>query len=224
MGQPNEKEDPLFLLDRINSYEEYLKNQIITFSEKTFTSLKKIIEEYQSYKVILDKYPRRKFGLSPLRKRTEYKPSKRNNELSLDKNQIDDINHKFERVNKWIQMAKTPHYQNNLQLILQKIKGKGKDKTSNKDLTEDNSTKKNDKKENDINNNKKIQKPPLPNNGNQLKKDYSDINIIVKKKKLKKLQSSPDIKMILIGNKADLENKRKVTLEEANKLKEEKKQ
>jgi GTPase SAR1 family protein len=36
-----------------------------------------------------------------------------------------------------------------------------------------------------------------------------------------KLQSSPDIKMILIGNKADLENKRKVTLEEANKLKEE---
>ena len=36
-----------------------------------------------------------------------------------------------------------------------------------------------------------------------------------------KLQSSPDIKLILIGNKADLENKRKVTLEEANKLKEE---
>ena len=183
MGQPNEKEDPLFLLDRIDAYEESLKNEIIHFSEKTFIFLRKIIQEYQSYKTILDKCPRRKFGLSPLRKRTEYKSSKRKNDLNIDKNQIEEINHKFERVNKWIQMAKTPHYQNNLQLILQKIKGKGKEKTSIKDLTDDNSTKKNDKKENDINTNKRADKSPIPKNDKLLKKDRSDINILTKKKK-----------------------------------------
>ena len=36
-----------------------------------------------------------------------------------------------------------------------------------------------------------------------------------------KLQSNPDIKVVLIGNKADLENKRQVTYEEGQKFKEE---
>ena len=46
-------------------------------------------------------------------------------------------------------------------------------------------------------------------------------NNIIKLLKEIKLQSNPDIKVVLIGNKADLENKRQVTIEEGNKFKEE---
>ena len=46
-------------------------------------------------------------------------------------------------------------------------------------------------------------------------------NNIIKWLKEIKLQSNPDIKVVLIGNKADLENKRQVTIEEGNKFKEE---
>ena len=46
-------------------------------------------------------------------------------------------------------------------------------------------------------------------------------NNIIKWLKEIKLQSNPDIKVVLIGNKADLENKRQVTIEEGDKFKEE---
>ena len=46
-------------------------------------------------------------------------------------------------------------------------------------------------------------------------------NNIIKWLKEIKFQSNPDIKVVLIGNKADLENKRQVTIEEGNKFKEE---
>ena len=44
-------------------------------------------------------------------------------------------------------------------------------------------------------------------------------NNIIKWLKEIKLQSNPDIKVVLIVNKADIENKRQITIEEVNKLK-----
>jgi len=209
MGQPNEKEDPLYLLDRLDAYEEILKNEIFSSPEKTFIFLRKIIDEYQSYKKILDKYPRKKFGLSPLRKKTEYKTSKKNNDLNYNKNQLEEISHKFERVNKWIQMAKTPYYHNNLHFIFQKIKGKSKDIViTNKDLSDASSSKSNlkkkDKKENEINS--RGRKRTNAVNSHLLKKDSSDINIVVNKKiKLKRNNSFNNSS--IIANENEIDNK-----------------
>ena len=50
------------------------------------------------------------------------------------------------------------------------------------------------------------------------KDSFIDINKWIKEIKF---QSNPDIKIVLIGNKADLEDKREVSYEEGNKFKEE---
>ena len=178
MGQPNEKEDPKVLLDKLNKYEEY--------SEKSFICLRNIINEYLNYKLILDKYQRKKVGLSPLRKKTDYKNNKK--EVSYDKNKLNEINHKFERVNKWIKMAKTPYY-NNLHFIFQKIKGGSKEKekkANNKELSYIGSTKniysKNEKKKNDIS--PRIRKCTEANNNNiNIKNMNNDLIVITKKLK-----------------------------------------
>ena len=44
MGQPNEKEYPLLLLDKFNSYENIIKNDIFLSIDKTFITLRSIIE------------------------------------------------------------------------------------------------------------------------------------------------------------------------------------
>ena len=126
MGQLNEKEDPDKILSEINTFEESLKEENKT-STKTFNYAKNIIKEFQTYKLILDKIPKKKFGLSPLRKKIENNDNNNTNNENYDKNKIEEINHKFERVNKWIKMAKTPYY-NNFHYIFQKIKRGSKEK------------------------------------------------------------------------------------------------
>ena len=66
MGQPNEKEDPYILMDYMNSYQ--LDEKKDNTSEKTFNSLKSILDEYLNYKAEIDKVPKKKFG--GLRKKT----------------------------------------------------------------------------------------------------------------------------------------------------------
>ena len=171
MGQPNEKEDPDFLLDELTIYEEKYKDD--DESKKQFISFKNILEEYLTYKKILDKVPRKKFSLSPLRKKTE---SKNVNE-NYDKNKIEEINHKFERINKWIKMAKSPH-KTNFHLIFRKISGKDKEnQNSSKNIFA-----KKGKKEQDIDTNR-IRKRTEANNDANIKKDNSDIIVIKKKDK-----------------------------------------
>ena len=127
MGQQNEIEDPEIILNKLNSYEENLIKENI-FSEDSFTIVKNVAKEYIQYKSILDKHQKKKTG-----KKIENK-----NDENYDKNKIDEINHKFDRLNKWIKMAKTPYY-NNFQLFLNKIRGDEK-KNKNKNLYKDKST------------------------------------------------------------------------------------
>ena len=131
MGQPNEKEDPIQLLEKINLFEEKFKEENIT-SDKSFIFAKKIINEYQNYKLKIDKIPKKKFGITPLIKKAELNATGNTNGENYGKNEIEEINHKFERINKWIKMAKTPYY-NNLHFIFQKIRGESKEnKNKNK--------------------------------------------------------------------------------------------
>ena len=202
MGQPNEKEDPKALLDKLNEYEQYL--QITNnSSEKSFIFLRNIINEYQNYKLILEKYQRKKVGSSPLRKKTEYKNNKKD-EAGYDKNRLNEINHRFERVNKWIKMAKTPYY-NNLRFIFQKIKGGSKEKKSNnKELSYIGSTKniysKNEKKKNERS--PRIRKCTDANNNNNINIKNMNNDLIVITKKLKK-NNSFDNSSIISNNDND---------------------
>ena len=187
MGQPNEKEDPDFLLDELTIYEEKYKDD--DESKKQFISFKNILEEYLTYKKILDKVPRKKFSLSPLRKKTE---SKNVNE-NYDKNKIEEINHKFERINKWIKMAKSPH-KTNFHLIFRKISGKDKEnQNSSKNIFA-----KKGKKVQDIDTHR-IRKRTEANNDANIKKDNSDIIVI--KKKIKRTSSFDNSSKI--GNNED---------------------
>ena len=207
MGQPNEKEDPIVLLDILNSYEEKYGNALYP---KMFVSLRNIIDEYLNYKNILDKNPRKKFGLSPLRKKSDNKLNNFSNDM-YDKNKIDEINHKFERINKWIKMAKTPYY-SNLNFIFNKIKGKDK-KLSNKVLSNIGSTKNifQDNLHNNLLDNDRIRKLTDANNvpklNNKLKNDNSE-NIIIVKKKLKKNKSF-DNSSIISNQDENNSNKKK---------------
>ena len=127
MGQPNEKEDPIQLLEKINSLEEKIRTENIA-SDKSFKLVKKIIDEYQNYKLKVDNLPKTKFGLPPMKKKPEVNANANANPNGekFDKNKIEEINRTFERINKWVKMAKTPYY-HNFHYIFQKIKGGNKE-------------------------------------------------------------------------------------------------
>ena len=202
MGQPNEKEDPIFLLEKLNSYQE---NYTID-SNKSFITLRNIINEYLNYKNILDNNNRKKISKSPGRKRSDEKMRKNSNEI-YDKTKIDEINHKFERINKWIKMAKTPYY-NNFHLIFQKIRGKSKDKKlSNKELSNINSTKNifENTKHNNLIDNNRIRKRTDANNIPRVNNDNSE-DIVIVKKKVKKNKSFDNSSIINNQDENDTNN------------------
>ena len=127
MGQQNEIEEPEFILDQLNSYEEEIKKDDI-FSEDSFQIAKNIAKEYITYKDILDKNQKKK----------QYKNDQIDISEDYDRNKLEEIKNKFDRINKWIKMAKTP-YRNNFQHFLNKITGEDK-KVKNNNLFKDKST------------------------------------------------------------------------------------
>ena len=127
MGQQNEIEEPEFILDQLNSYEEQIKKDDI-FSEDSFQIAKNIAKEYITYKDILDKNQKKK----------QYKNDQIDISEDYDRNKLEEIKNKFDRINKWIKMAKTP-YRNNFQHYLNKITGEDK-KVKNNNLFKDKST------------------------------------------------------------------------------------
>ena len=120
MGQQNDSLEPETVLNQINSIEQKLKKDNI-FSEESFNIAKAVAVEYKNCKTLLDIYQ-----------------TKKNLKEKMDKNKYDEINHNFERITKWIKMAKTP-YVSNFQFFLGKIKGDDK-KIKNKKLYQDKST------------------------------------------------------------------------------------
>ena len=171
MGQQNEIEEAKCILTQLNLFEEKLEKENI-FSEDSFLIAKTTAKEYINYKTILDKYQKKK--------------QDKNNKENIDKDKLDEISHKFDRINKWIKMAKTP-YVSNLQYYLSKIKGDDK-KAKNKNLFKDKST-------DNIFNNK-----PQRRKNNKLDYPETDRNnkkneITIKKKKRKKTKSSDKYKI-----------------------------
>ena len=120
MGQQNDSLEPETVLNQINSIEQKLKKDNI-FSEESFNIAKAVAVEYKNCKTLLDIYQ-----------------TKKNLKEKMDKNKYDEINHNFERITKWIKMAKTP-YVSNFQFFLGKIKGDDK-KIKSKKLYQDKST------------------------------------------------------------------------------------
>jgi hypothetical protein len=186
MGQPNEKEDPIQLLEKINSLEEKIRTENIA-SDKSFKLVKKIIDEYQNYKLKVDNLPKTKFGLPPMKKKPEVNANANANPNGekFDKNKIEEINRTFERINKWVKMAKTPYY-HNFHYIFQKIKGGNKEekiKTKKKKMSYVGSMKNlNDNYVNNCRARKQTdaaRDPPINENG----------DIVIKTKKLKKNNS-----------------------------------
>ena len=195
MGQANEKEDPYILMDCLNLYQH--DKQKDNSSEKKFNSLKAILDEYLIYKTALDQLPKKKFG--QLRKKTEYHRKK-----SSDISKLEEMNHKFERINKWIKMAKTP-YINNFHLIMHKIRGRSKEKrNSNKDLSfltsENKIFNKNEKQEiNGI----------LITESNKKNRNNNNNEVVIVKKKLKKNRSFDNAS--ILGNTEDFERNAKMS-------------
>ena len=176
MGQQNEIEEPEYILNQLNSYEEKLQKENI-FSEDSFQIAKNIAKEYISYKTILDKHPKKK----------QEKKNKTNND-NYDRNKLDEISHKFDRINKWIKMAKTP-YKNNLQFFLNKITGEDK-KIKNNNLFKDKSTdnifgRGARRKNNNLNNN--LFNQDFPETERKIKNNEP---LVIKKAKKKKTKSS----------------------------------
>ena len=164
MGQQNEIEEAQSILTQLNLFEEKLVKENI-FSEDCFLIAKTTAKEYINYKTIIDKYQKKK--------------QDKNNKENIDRDKLDEITHKLDRINKWIKMAKTP-YVSNFQYFINKIKGDDK-KAKNKNLFKDKST-------DNIFNNK-----PIRRKNNKL--DYPETdrnnrnNETIKKKKRKKTTS-----------------------------------
>ena len=192
MGQQNEIEEPEYILNQLNSYEENLQKENI-FSEDSFQIAKNIAKEYISYKTILDKHPKKK----------QEKKNKTNND-NYDRNKLDEISHKFDRINKWIKMAKTP-YKNNLQFFLNKITGEDK-KIKNNNLFKDKSTdnifgRGARRKNNKLNNN--LFNQDFPETERKIKNNEP---LIIKKVKKKKTKSSDKSKR----KESDSDNKNNI--------------
>ena len=192
MGQQNEIEEPEYILNQLNSYEEKLQKENI-FSEDSFQIAKNIAKEYISYKTILDKHPKKK----------QEKKNKTNND-NYDRNKLDEISHKFDRINKWIKMAKTP-YKNNLQFFLNKITGEDK-KIKNNNLFKDKSTdnifgRGARRKNNKLNNN--LFNQDFPETERKIKNNEP---LIIKKAKKKKTKSSDKSKR----KGSDIDNKNNI--------------
>ena len=119
MGQQNDSLEPETILNQINSLEQTKKDNL--FSEESFIIAKAAALEYIRCRTLLDIYKKNK-----------------NSKEKIDRNKLEEANHNFDRITKWIKMAKTP-YVSNFQFFLGKIKGDDK-KTKNKKLYQDKST------------------------------------------------------------------------------------
>ena len=117
MGQTNEIEKPELILEKLKSLT--IRDENNTSLDKSFQNIRNILKDYIFYKGILEKnnnkrktitfFQRIKFSSSH-----EYSKAEILNMNGIyDKNVRKDINHKIERIKKWIKMVKSPYLDKN---------------------------------------------------------------------------------------------------------------
>ena len=110
MGQTNEKENPSFILENLQN--TTIEDENNTTLEKSFYILRNILFDYKLYKDTISKNQK-----NNNKKKNKFKKNKNKKEYSkeelmnmnknnYDKNIINDVEHKIERIKKWVIMSK----------------------------------------------------------------------------------------------------------------------
>ena len=118
MGQTNDNEDPELILEKLKAMA--INDEDNTSLDSSFQTIKKILTEYKLYKDFVskndknnkDKRRKSAFLINNFKFGTNVEYSK--NELmnykgKYDKNVIQEVNHKLERIKKWVIMTKSSY-------------------------------------------------------------------------------------------------------------------
>ena len=118
MGQTNEAENPSLILENLQN--TTIEDENDTLLEKSFYIIRSILSEYKLYKDIISKNQKNQINIDNKKKnktsKKEIKKIYSKEELmnmdknKYDKNILDDVEHKLERIKKWVKMSK---YDNN---------------------------------------------------------------------------------------------------------------
>ena len=117
MGQINENENPEIILEKLKSIT--IKDEINTSLDKSFQTIRNILIDYKFYKEIIEKNKTKRKTINYINGK-KYSSSHEYSKEELikiegnyDKNIIKDVNHKIERIKKWIKMLKYPYSNSN---------------------------------------------------------------------------------------------------------------
>ena len=118
MGQTNEAENPSLILENLQN--TTIEDENDTLLEKSFYIIRSILSEYKLYKDIISKNQKNQINIDNKKKnktsKKEIKKIYSKEELmnmdknKYDKNILEDVEHKLERIKKWVKMSK---YDNN---------------------------------------------------------------------------------------------------------------
>ena len=118
MGQTNEAENPSLILENLQN--TTIEDENDTLLEKSFYIIRSILSEYKLYKDIISKNQKNQINIDNKKKnktsKKEIKKIYSKEELmnmdknKCDKNILEDVEHKLERIKKWVKMSK---YTNN---------------------------------------------------------------------------------------------------------------
>ena len=109
MGQTNEGENPSLILESLQNTK--IEDENNTSIEKSFNIIRNILNDYKLYKDILSKNIKNNNN-KKTKKKNEIKKEYSKEELmnlkviNYDKNIINDIEHKINRIKKWVKMSK----------------------------------------------------------------------------------------------------------------------
>jgi len=115
MGQTNESENPELILEKLKTLS--IQDEKIESLDTSFNTIKKILTDYKFYKDILSNNSRKSFspfGHGQFGTLHEYTKNELINfQGNYNKSVLQDINHKIERIKKWVKMAQSSDINNN---------------------------------------------------------------------------------------------------------------
>ena len=159
MGQTNDNENPELILEKLKTLNIQDENKASL--ETSFNTIRKILTDYKFYKDILSNNTRKSFSPfnhGQFRNLHEYTKNELINfQGNYNKNVFQDINHKIERIKKWVKMAQSSDINNSDNNLSFQEDNKGKN------IKNDNSLIKNFKNLKSTNNIKRFKKLPSQN-------------------------------------------------------------